>query len=122
MHIWPSGIVESVTSAPVVRQVVPNIGENNKVNFTVTTFSVVEVGTLFVSEYHMSCLHKFQLFFVSPSWQLKWFSDFEELQLKLWQDTAHSLHALPSIPPTTVKGIVSSLSYGLIDSWSLSYQ
>ena len=39
--------MESVTSAPVVQQVVPNIGENNKVNFTVTTFSVVEVGTPF---------------------------------------------------------------------------
>ena len=39
--------MESVTSAPVVQQVVPNIGENNKVNFTVTTFSVVEVGALY---------------------------------------------------------------------------
>ena len=39
--------MESVTSAPVVQQVVPNIGENNKVNFTVTTFSVVEVGSLY---------------------------------------------------------------------------
>ena len=39
--------MESVTSAPVVQQVVPNIGEINEVNFTVTTFSVVEVGTLY---------------------------------------------------------------------------
>ena len=45
------GIAESVTSAPVVQQVVPNIGENNRVNFTVTTFSVVEVGTLSFSPF-----------------------------------------------------------------------
>ena len=50
-HIFSTivGIVENITSAPVVQQVVPNIGENNKVNFTVTTFSVVEVGTVFAS-------------------------------------------------------------------------
>ena len=47
VHISSSGIMENVTSAPVVQQVVPIIGENNEVNFTVTTFSVVEVGTLF---------------------------------------------------------------------------
>ena len=50
-HIFSTiiGIMENITSAPVVMQVVPNIGENNKVNFTVTTFSVVEVGTVFAS-------------------------------------------------------------------------
>ena len=90
------------------------LGENNKVNFTLTTFSVVEVGTLFVS---MNRLSYVLFFFVLPSWQLKWFSDFKELQLKLWRDTAHSLHALPSIPPTTVKGCVTSLSDCHISSW-----
>ena len=52
MHFFFSniiGIMENITSAPEVQQVVPNVGENNKVNFTVTTFSVVEVGSLFVS-------------------------------------------------------------------------
>ena len=65
VHIWLSGIVESVTSAPVVQQVVPNIGENNEVNFTVTTFSIVEVGTLFAL---MIILFKFCLSQLADRW------------------------------------------------------
>ena len=67
-HIFSNttGIIENITSAPVVKQVVPNIGENNKVNFTVTTFSVVEVGTLFVSMNRLSYV-LFTMFFVSSS-------------------------------------------------------
>ena len=116
-HIFSNitGIIENITSAPVVQQVVPNIGENNKVNFTVTTFSVVEVGTLSLfqlTDYLMSCF-----FLVSSSWQVKWFSDFEGLQLRLWRDTALRPHALPSILPTTWKGIVTLISVLILMSW-----
>ena len=67
-HIFSNttGIIENITSAPVVKQVLPNIGENNKVSFTVTTFSVVEVGTLFVSMNRLSYVF-FTMFFVSSS-------------------------------------------------------
>ena len=63
--------MESVTSAPLVQQVLPNIGENNEVNFTVTTFSVVEVGTVSFSSRGYTLLQFIDVylvfFIVSPS-------------------------------------------------------
>lgn len=38
-----SGIMEDVSMAPEVQQVVPTSGEDNSHNFTVTTYSIFEV-------------------------------------------------------------------------------